>query len=142
MDTVAAARSLHPEVRRRADEIEHARRLPADLAQAFARAGFFRMAVPRSVGGLELDPASIMGTIEAVGQADASAGWNVMIGATSGMSGAYLDPDAARESDLRRPDGDDLRIEHAERPGRSTKAMPSASADAGRGSAAATTAIG
>ena len=97
METVEAARALHPEVRSRADEIERARRLPADLAQKFARAGFFRMAVPRSIGGLELDPASIMGTIEAVGRSDASAGWNVMIGATSGMSGAYLEPAAARE---------------------------------------------
>jgi alkylation response protein AidB-like acyl-CoA dehydrogenase len=83
-------------LRERADEIELARRLPADIARQFAQAGFFRMAVPRSVGGLELEPAAIMGTIESVAQADASAGWNVMVGSTSGMSAAYLAPAAAK----------------------------------------------
>lgn len=97
METLQAARSLHPLLRERADEIERARRLPADIALRFAQEGFFRMAVPRSLGGLELDPASIMGTIESLGEADASAGWNVMVGSTSGMSAAYLEPDAARE---------------------------------------------
>ncbi len=97
MDTLASARASQPSLRARADEIERARRLPADIAHQFAQAGFFRMAVPRSLGGLEMAPATIMGTIESVAQADASAGWNVMIGATSGMSAAYLAPAAARE---------------------------------------------
>ncbi|MBK8767147.1 MAG: acyl-CoA dehydrogenase family protein [Burkholderiaceae bacterium] len=96
MQTLAAAKSLHSMLRERADEIELARRLPADIARQFAQAGFFRMAVPRSVGGLELEPAAIMGTIESVAQADASAGWNVMVGSTSGMSAAYLAPEAAK----------------------------------------------
>ena len=95
-DTVAAARALQPMLRERADEIERARRLPADIAATFASAGLFRTAVPASLGGLELPPARIMATIEAVGQADASAGWAVMIGATSGMSAAYLEPEVAR----------------------------------------------
>jgi len=97
MQTLAAAQSLHPMLRERSDEIERARRLPADIARQFAQAGFFRMAVPRSVGGLELEPSAIMRTIESVAQADASAGWNVMVGSTSGMSAAYLAPAAARE---------------------------------------------
>ena len=59
MQTLAAAQSLHSMLRERADEIELARRLPADIARQFAQAGFFRMAVPRSVGGLELEPAAI-----------------------------------------------------------------------------------
>jgi len=84
-DTLAAARALQPMLRERADDIERARRLPADIAATFAQAGLFRMAVPASLGGLELPPAQIMATIEAVGTADASAGWAVMIGATSGM---------------------------------------------------------
>jgi alkylation response protein AidB-like acyl-CoA dehydrogenase len=97
MDTLANARALQPSLRTRADEIERARRLPADIAGEFARAGLFRMAVPHSIGGLELPPGEIMDSIEAVAQADASAGWCVMIGATSGMSAAYLEPSVARE---------------------------------------------
>lgn len=97
MDTLAAAELIAPTLRARAEEIEHARRLPADLAQQFAQAGFFRMAVPHEIGGLELPPDAFMGTIEAVARADASSGWCVMIGATSGLSAAYLEPAAARE---------------------------------------------
>jgi alkylation response protein AidB-like acyl-CoA dehydrogenase len=97
MDVLAAANQIAPTLRARADEIEQARRLPADLAQQFAQAGFFRMVVPRDIGGLELPPETLMGTIEAVARADASSGWCVMIGATSGLSAAYLEPTVARE---------------------------------------------
>lgn len=74
----------------RADEIEAARRLPADIAAAMAREGLFRIATPRSLGGLELAPAEIVETIEAVARADASAGWCLMIGATTTLSLARL----------------------------------------------------
>ncbi|MBU6271867.1 MAG: acyl-CoA dehydrogenase family protein, partial [Betaproteobacteria bacterium] len=94
-DTLSAARALQPMLRSRAADIERARRLPADIAEQFARAGFYRMAVPRRIGGLELPAAEMMDTIEAVARADASAGWCVMIGAGSGMSAAYLEPEAA-----------------------------------------------
>src|SRR5258707_7442501 len=39
----------------RASEIEAARRMPADLVEALRSIGVFRMFVPRSHGGLELD---------------------------------------------------------------------------------------
>jgi alkylation response protein AidB-like acyl-CoA dehydrogenase len=74
----------------RAGEIEAARRLPADIAAAMAREGLFRIATPRSLGGLELAPAEIVETIEAVAQADASAGWCLMIGSTTTLSLARL----------------------------------------------------
>ncbi len=95
-DIVAAAVALQPEIRARAAEIEKARRLPADVAQALARAGLFRMATPKEIGGLEAPPADIFRAIEAVAEADASAGWCVMIGATSGMTSAWLPADVAR----------------------------------------------
>ena len=97
MDVLAAVRELAPAIRSRADEIEKARRLPADLAQSLARAGAFRMLVPRDVGGLEFPPDAALRVIEAAGGADASAGWCVMIGATTGLNAAYLSRDSARE---------------------------------------------
>ena len=97
MDVLAAIRDLAPTIRARAAEIEQARRLPADLAGALATAGAFRMAVPREVGGLELEPDAVLRVIEAAGNADASVGWCVMIGATSGVTAAYLPVAVARE---------------------------------------------
>ncbi|MFO1120669.1 MAG: acyl-CoA dehydrogenase family protein [Rhodospirillales bacterium] len=96
-DVVTAVGELAPGIRARAGEIEKARRLPADLARALARAEAFRMLVPRDVGGLELAPAVALRAIEAAGAADASAGWCVMIGATTGLNAAYLPIDTARE---------------------------------------------
>ena len=92
-----AVQSLAPRIVARAQEIEDARRLPNDLVEAFARAGLFRMLVPKRLGGLELSPIEIVETIEAVARADASAGWCVMIAATSGMEAAYLHEPYASE---------------------------------------------
>ena len=96
-DVLAAVQEMAPAIRARAEEIERARRLPADLARALATAGAFRMAVPRDVGGLELAPDTMLRVIEAAAQADASVGWCVMIGATSGVTAAYLPVAVARE---------------------------------------------
>jgi alkylation response protein AidB-like acyl-CoA dehydrogenase len=97
VDTVAAAQAFGAELRRRADEVEQARRLPRDLSRSFAEAGFYRMCVPEAYGGLELPPGDTMRTIETVAQADGSCAWCVFIGATSGSVLAILAPEAARE---------------------------------------------
>ena len=44
---IDAAQRLAPSVAARAAEIEHARRVPADLSKQMAAAGFYRMFVPR-----------------------------------------------------------------------------------------------
>ena len=94
LETAGALKST---IRARATEIEQARRLPADLAAEIARAGLFRLATPHEIGGLEVDPATLFRVIETVGEADASVGWCVMIGATSGVTAAYLPTAVARE---------------------------------------------
>ncbi|TKW79796.1 MAG: hydrolase, partial [Bradyrhizobium icense] len=96
-DVLAAVAELAPGIRARAAEIEKARRLPADLARSLARSGAFRMLVPREIGGLELPPDAALRAIEAAGAADASVGWCVMIGATTGLNAAYLPREVARE---------------------------------------------
>ncbi|MBU2607511.1 MAG: acyl-CoA dehydrogenase family protein [Alphaproteobacteria bacterium] len=96
-DTLANARTLAPELATRAAEMEEVRRLPADLAAKLAKAGVFRMITPKSFGGLELAPHDFVETVEAVATANASAGWCVMIGATTAMNAAYMDPATAGE---------------------------------------------
>lgn len=95
MTALDSARALKARIAARADEMEAARRLPADLAAEMAKAGLFRIATPRSLGGDELPPAEIVRVIEAVAEADASAGWCVMIGSTTTVSLAYLPHDVA-----------------------------------------------
>jgi alkylation response protein AidB-like acyl-CoA dehydrogenase len=79
-DPIERARSLAPLVREAADEAERERSLPARVAEAMAEAGLYRVAAPREFGGAELDPCTQIRTIEAISEADGSAGWNLMIG--------------------------------------------------------------
>lgn len=95
--TLDAARALQNELAERAQEMEDVRRLPADLATKLAEGGLFRMITPSAYGGLECSPREIVDAVEAVAEANASAGWCVMIGATTAMNAAYMDPDTARE---------------------------------------------
>ncbi|QQS12692.1 MAG: flavin-dependent monooxygenase [Rhodospirillales bacterium] len=89
-------RPLLPGIAARADEIEAARRLPADLARTLIGTKVFKLCVPKAVGGEEAHPLVLMQAIEETAAADGSAGWNVAIGASSGSTAAYLAPDVAR----------------------------------------------
>jgi len=102
---IEAARALAPQVRAGADDAERERRLPLPLVTTLARAGMFRMCVPREFGGGEVDVATMVRVIEEIAVADGSAGWCVMIGATSGLLSAYLDAAVAREIYGSAPDG-------------------------------------
>lgn len=96
-DVKAQLLALLPEIAGRAQEMEDARRLPADLARKIAATGAFRMVTPKAFGGLELTPREIVETVEALAAANASAGWCVMIGATTALNAAYMAPGDARE---------------------------------------------
>lgn len=88
---------LAAELARRAEAIERERGLPRDLVDRLIDTGVFRLCVPRVLGGLESDVATLAERIETVATADGAAGWCAMIGATSGLGAAYLPAPAARE---------------------------------------------
>jgi len=95
-DPIERAHELVPLLRDCADEAERERRLPERAAQAMARAGLYRVAAPRSVGGAECDPATQIEVIEIVSAVDGSIGWNLMIGIeVMGVLGAALPPERA-----------------------------------------------
>jgi len=100
-----AARALAPRIQAAAEETERQRRLAPELVQALAAGGVFRMCVPHTLGGGEVEPAIMVRAIETLACADGAAGWSAMIGATSGVASAYLPDDAAREIYGRDPRG-------------------------------------
>src|SRR5258708_385257 len=59
-----AARAFRPRIIADRDRIEAARRIPEDLAQELARAGFFRLLLPEAYGGLDLTPMAAMEVFE------------------------------------------------------------------------------
>ena len=58
--------------------------------------GLFRLNLPRSLGGLELDPATTAEIFEEISRADGSAGWTIVIGNSTAFF-AWLDPAVAKE---------------------------------------------
>lgn len=94
-DVVAGATQVAIEARSAADEAEALRTMPPGLVDSARRAGLFRMAMPAALGGLELDPVSIVAAIEEVSHADGSAGWTVLVGNSTGFF-AWLEPTAAK----------------------------------------------
>jgi alkylation response protein AidB-like acyl-CoA dehydrogenase len=91
-----AADELAPVLSARAGEGEALRTMPGDLAATAKRAGLFRLALPKSLGGLELDPLTIVEVIETLSRGDGSAGWTILIGNASAFF-AWLDPAVAKE---------------------------------------------
>lgn len=72
---------LRPTLAARADEVEAARRLPIDLVDQLKAAGLFRMFVPVSHGGNEIDLLDGLTVIEELARIDGAIAWTVMIGA-------------------------------------------------------------
>ena len=92
-DLLAAVRALAPRLRASSDEIEAARSLSEPLVQAMVDAGFYRMYLPRSLGGGEVDPLTYFDVIEALAQVESAAGWSVLIstGAMTITARGFLD---------------------------------------------------
>lgn len=93
---LAGLRAQHEAISARSADIEMARRLPGDIAESLARIGAFKLCVPRSIGGVEATVLELMAAIEEMAEADGATGWCLMIGATSGITAAYLAPEFAR----------------------------------------------
>lgn len=96
-DILENARRLVPVMRERSDDIEDARRLPADVVRMLLDAGVFRMNMPRIWGGPEMTPMQQNEVIEEISRGNGSVGWCTMIGCDSGIMSGYLDDAVARE---------------------------------------------
>jgi alkylation response protein AidB-like acyl-CoA dehydrogenase len=90
------AQELAPMIRSYADQIEADRELPRALFEALAAAGFFKLLIPRAVGGIEIDLPTYLQVLEALGKADASTGWVVNQCAVFATYSARMPSDIAR----------------------------------------------
>jgi indole-3-acetate monooxygenase len=91
------ARAFVPQLAAAAPEIERQRELPEAVVAAMVERDFFRMLLPRSIGGTELSPGPYVRVVEEIAKGDASAAWCLNQGAGCSMTAAYLDPAAAKE---------------------------------------------
>jgi alkylation response protein AidB-like acyl-CoA dehydrogenase len=101
MDTeeqlLSDATRLSAEFATQSAAVEEARRIPPELSNSMAQAGFYRLFIPQSVGGLEVPPAVGSQIFEILAQGDAACAWVAFIAATSGSSLAQIPETAARD---------------------------------------------
>ena len=89
-DPIARARQLRPAIEAHADELERTKRIPTPLLDELHRARVFRMLMPRSVGGDEIEPWTYLSAVEEVGRADASVAWNMFVANSSALIAPFL----------------------------------------------------
>lgn len=81
----------------RVDAMEASGRCDRDVVEALRAGGWFRMLVPRSLGGAEASPSAFVDAVEELSTANASAGWCLMIAASTGSISGWMPPPAADE---------------------------------------------
>src|SRR5882724_13192439 len=74
---VQAAAALRPVLRDYHEEIEREQRIPTALVEQLHAAGFYRMVIPRSLGGLQVDPLTYLRVVELLAEGAGSVGWNL-----------------------------------------------------------------
>lgn len=101
---VETARELGPVIGTHIDEEEAARRLSRPVLDALKDAGFFRLLLPRSLGGVETDPLTMARIIEEVASHNTAAGWALMVANTSTWWGGRLPEKGVEELYQQGPD--------------------------------------
>src|SRR3954452_17364533 len=74
---VQAAAALKTALRDYHVEIEREQRFPRALVEQMREAGFYRMVIPRALGGLEVDPLTYLRVVELLAEGCGSVGWNL-----------------------------------------------------------------
>ncbi|HEU5039196.1 MAG TPA: acyl-CoA dehydrogenase family protein [Gemmatimonadales bacterium] len=94
---LAAARGLGPLIREHAAAAERDRRLAPEVIAGLTEAGLYRLLLPRSLGGLEVDPVTCSQLVEMVAGFDSAAGWSLQAGNLGGWWAARLTPEGTEE---------------------------------------------
>jgi alkylation response protein AidB-like acyl-CoA dehydrogenase len=74
---VQAAAAFRPVLREYREELEREQRLPKPLVEQLRAAGFYRMVIPRALGGLEVDQLTYLRVVELLSEGCGSVGWNL-----------------------------------------------------------------
>lgn len=93
---LSRARRLGPMLAAAADEIETSQQIPEPALGLLHESRLFRMLLPRSVGGDQLEPWIYMRAVEEVARHDGSVGWNVFVANSSALIAPYIPLESAR----------------------------------------------
>ena len=91
------ARDLAGQVAANADRIDCERQIPAELSAEIADKGFFRLLVPRSLGGAELDHPDFLRILQIFAEADGSTAWCINQNNVFATASVIIPEQTARE---------------------------------------------
>jgi alkylation response protein AidB-like acyl-CoA dehydrogenase len=94
---IARARDLGPLIATHAARTEATREIAPEVLAGLYDARLFRLLLPQSCDGLEVEPAIFMQAVEELAKADGSTAWCVVQACGCSMAAAYVDPAVARE---------------------------------------------
>ena len=89
-DFVKIARELGPVISQYITEEENNGRLSAPVVDALKKAGFYKLFLPKSLGGLETDPVTTAKIVEEVARHNTAAGWSLMVANTTLFMGGHM----------------------------------------------------
>jgi alkylation response protein AidB-like acyl-CoA dehydrogenase len=95
-DPVVRARALGPAISAVVDEIEKRQDFPEPLISELHESRLFRLLLPRSLGGEEVEPWVYVAAIEEIARHDGSLGWNMFVANSSALIAPFIPFEAAR----------------------------------------------
>ena len=75
LDYIELAQQLAPVIKENAERINSERQIPSDIAEDLADRGFFRLLLPKSLGGAELEHSKFLNILEIIAESDTSTAW-------------------------------------------------------------------
>ncbi len=94
---IEGAHELADMVRAVTDQIEEQRRIPVEVSNEIADRGYFRLLLPRSLGGGELEHPDFRRIVRIFAEADASAGWCINQNNVFSTNAVRVHPETADE---------------------------------------------
>jgi indole-3-acetate monooxygenase len=101
---VQAATALQPVLRRYHEEIEREQRMPPALVEQLREAGFYKMVIPRELGGLQVDTLTYLRVVELLAEGAGSVGWNLGNGGVGQLVTLGLPDEGVHEIYAKRAD--------------------------------------
>jgi indole-3-acetate monooxygenase len=94
---VQAAAALQPVLRDYREELEREQRMPPKLFAQLREAGFYKMVIPRALGGFQVDPLTYLRVVELLAEGVGSVGWNLGNGGVGQLVTLGLPDDGVEE---------------------------------------------
>ena len=96
-DLIQLASKLGPVISQNINEEENNGRLSTSVVNALKTAGFYKLYLPKSLGGLEADPLTVAKVVEEVATHNTAAGWSLMVANTTLLMLSRLPEKAVEE---------------------------------------------